>query len=85
MKKQLITALSLEYTDSMYPETSEMIIRGIVFYMRRTRILKRKVRKIIHKVEIPLAYGSIEEIKQMVRQLLDEYVDQYYKSTDAAI
>lgn len=47
----------------------------------RTRFLKRLVRKVIHKVEVPVDYfTSAEEAKAEARRQMDEFVKKYYVS-----
>lgn len=77
MKKQLTTSVRTAHINHGV-DCFEMVVIGEVFYTRRTRILKRLVRKIIYKVEISLDYHSIEEAKEEVRQQMDDFVKQYY-------
>ena len=59
----------------------ELVALGEVFYMRRTRFMKRLVRKVIHKVEVPVDYfTSAEEAKAEARRQMDEFVKKYYVS-----
>lgn len=54
---------------------------GEVYYTRRTKILKRLVRKVIHKVEVPLDYfTSVEAAKAEARRQMDAYVKEYYRN-----
>jgi hypothetical protein len=50
-----------------------------VFYMRKTRILKRRVRKVIYSLAVPLDGHSIDSTKQEMRELLDDTVRRYYE------
>ena len=78
MKKQLVTSVSLAFVGFIDPE---LMVIGEVFYMRRTKILKRLVRRIIHKVEIPAgSFISVEKAKTEARRRIDEFVKQYYKA-----
>lgn len=73
MKKQLLTSVSITY------DYIELFVLGEVFYMRRTRFLKRLVRKVIHKVELPLDFfNSVEEAKAEARRQIEEFVQKYY-------
>lgn len=77
MKKQLTT--SVEVAGVSYTDDLELLVIGEVFYTRRTKILKRLVRKVIHKVEVPVDFfNSIEEAKAEARRCMDEFVKQYY-------
>ena len=77
MKKQLVTSIEVAFVS--HTDMAELMAIGEVFYMRRTRFLKRLVRKVIHKVEVPVEYfRSIEEAKVEARRRLDDFVHQYY-------
>lgn len=77
MKKQLTT--SVEVAGVSYIDDLELMVIGEVFYTRRTKILKRLVRKVIHKVEVPVDFfNSIEEAKTEARSRMNEFVKQYY-------
>ena len=79
MKKQLITSVDVTYVCHNTGDYMELVVWGEVFYMRRTRFLKRLVRKVIHKVEVPIDYFiSVEEAKAEVRRQIDEFVKAYY-------
>lgn len=57
----------------------ELVVLGEVYYMRRTRFLKRLVRKVIHKVEVPIDYfTSVEAAKAEARRQMNEFVKKYY-------
>ncbi len=78
MKKQLATSVRIVYTN-LCVEHPERVVLGEVFYTGRTRILKRLVRKVIHRVEHPIDfYTSIEEAKKEVQNKLNVYVQEYY-------
>ncbi len=80
MKKQLVTSVEVAYVSHIY--NLELMAIGEVFYMRRTRILKRLVRKVIHKVEVPVDYFiSVDKAKAEARRRLDDYVHRYYSFT----
>lgn len=73
MKKPLVTSVNVACS------YIELVVLGEVFYMRRTRFLKRLVRKVIHKVEVPIDYfTSVEEAKAEARRQMDEFVKAYY-------
>ena len=80
MRKQLITSVRIGYSYHHFLDSPELVVIGEVYYMRRTRILKRLVCKVLHKVELPIDYQSIEETKEEMHQLLDTYVRKYYNS-----
>lgn len=77
MKKQLTTSVRTAHINHSV-DCFELAVIGEVFYTRRTKILKRLVRKIIYKVEISLDYLSIEEAKEEARQQMNDFVKQYY-------
>ena len=54
MKKQLISAVGVIYVHNLQSGTVEPNVLGEVFYMRKTRILKRRVRKVIYSLAVPL-------------------------------
>ena len=73
MKKQLVTSVNVTCN------CIELVVLGEVFYMRRTLFLKRLVRKVIHKVKVPINYFiSVEEAKAEARRHMDEFVNKYY-------
>ena len=73
MKKQLVTSVNV------ICNCIELVVLGEIFYMRRTRFLKRLVRKVIYKVEVPMDYfTSVEEAKAVARQQMDKFVKAYY-------
>ena len=79
MKKQLVTSVDVTYVCHNTGDYMELVVLGEVFYMRRTRFLKRLVRKVIHKVEVPINYfTSVEEAKAEARRQMDEVVKAYY-------
>lgn len=79
MKKQLVTSVNVTHVCHNTGDYMELVVLGEVFYMRRTRFLKRLVRKVIHKVEVPMDYfTSVEEAKVEVRRHMDEFVKKYY-------
>lgn len=81
MKKQLTTTVGVTYANHG-TDLLELVVYGEVFYARKTRILKRLVRKVIHRVEISLDFLSVEEAKVEARKQLDDYVLNYYQETD---
>lgn len=79
MKKQLVTSVDVTYVCHNTGDYMELVVLGEVFYMRRTRFLKRLVRKVIHKVEVPMDYfTSVEEAKTEARRQMDKFVKAYY-------
>lgn len=81
MKKQLTTTVGVAYANHG-TDLLELVVYGEVFYTRKTKILKRLVRKVIHRVEIALDFLSVEEAKAEARKQLDDYVLSYYQETD---
>lgn len=79
MKKQLISAVGVIYVHNLQSGTVEPNVLGEVFYMRKTRILKRRVRKVIYSLAVPLDGHSLEYVKQEMRDLLDDTVKRYYE------
>ncbi|MDE6794021.1 MAG: hypothetical protein K2J63_01800 [Muribaculaceae bacterium] len=79
MKKQLITSVGVKYIHNS-SELPEMLVIGEVFHMRRTRILKRLVRKILHKIEIPIDFYTVEEAKEKARREINKFVYNYYQT-----
>ncbi len=79
MKKQLISAVGVIYVHNLQSDTVEPNVLGEVFYMRKTRILKRRVRKVIYSLAVPLDGHSIDSTKQEMRELLDDTVRRYYE------
>lgn len=81
MKKQLVTSVDITHVCHNTGDYMELVALGEVFYMRRTRFMKRLVRKVIHKVEVPVDYfTSAEEAKAEARRQMDEFVKKYYVS-----
>lgn len=81
MKKQLVTSVDITHVCHNTGDYMELVALGEVFYMRRTRFLKRLVRKVIHKVEVSVDYfTSAEEAKAEARRQMDEFVKKYYVS-----
>lgn len=80
MKKQLISAVGVIYVHNLQSDTVEPNVLGEVFYMRKTRILKRRVRKVIYSLAVPLDGHSIDSVKQEMRELLDDTVKRYYEA-----
>lgn len=81
MKKQLVTSVDITFVCHNTGDYMELVALGEVFYMRRTRFLKRLVRKVIHKVEVPVDYfTSAEKAKAEARRQMDEFVKKYYVS-----
>ena len=81
MKKQLVTSVDVTHVCHNTGDYMELVALGEVFYMRRTRFMKRLVRKVIHKVEVPVDYfTSAEEAKAEARRQMDEFVKKYYVS-----
>ena len=79
MKKQLVTSVDITHVCHNKGDYMELVALGEVFYMRRTRFMKRLVRKVIHKVEVPVDYfTSAEEAKAEARRQMDEFVKKYY-------
>lgn len=79
MKKQLISAVGVIYVHNLQSDTVEPNVLGEVFYMRTTRLLKRRVRKVIYSLAAPLEGDSIDDVKQEMRKLLDDTVRRYYE------
>lgn len=80
MKKQLISAVGVIYVHNLQTDTVEPNVIGEVFYMRKTRIFKRRVRKVIYSLAVPLDGYSLECVKQEMREFLDDTVKRYYES-----
>lgn len=81
MKKQFVTSVDITHVCHNTGDYMELVALGEVFYMRRTRFMKRLVRKVIHKVEVPVDYfTSAEEAKAEARRQMDEFVKKYYVS-----
>ena len=79
MKKQLVTSVDITHVCHNTGDYMELVALGEVFYMRRTRFMKRLVRKVIHKVEVPVDYfTSAEEAKAEARRQMDKFVKKYY-------
>lgn len=79
MKKQLVTSVEVACVPRGFDGVMEAVVIGEVFYTRRTKILKRLVRKVIHKVDVPLDYfASVEDAKAEARRQMDAYVKDYY-------
>ena len=79
MKKQLVTSVDITHVCHNTGDYMELVALGEVFYMRRTRFMKRLVRKVIHKVEVPVdCFTSAEEAKAEARRQMDEFVKKYY-------
>lgn len=79
MKKQLVTSVDITHVCHNTGDYMELVALGEVFYMRRTRFMKRLVRKVIHKVEVPVDYfTSAEEAKAEARRQMDGFVKKYY-------
>ena len=77
MKKQLVTSIDIKYVYNYL----QLAVVGEVFYTRRTRILNRLVRKVIHTVIIPFdSYDSAEEAKKQARKEMDQFVYKYYQN-----
>lgn len=76
MKKQLVTAVTV-ICNTNCVSTPKIEVIGIVFYVRRTKILKRLVREIIYTVKKTVSYNP-DATKEMVRKELDNYVYTYY-------
>lgn len=77
MKKQLVTTMGIKYIH----DHLQLVVVGEVFYTRRTRILNRLVRKVIHTVIIPFdSYDTAEEAKKQVRKEMDQFVYKYYQN-----
>lgn len=79
MRKQLVTSVEVVCVPRGFDGMMEVVVIGEVFYTRRTKFLKRLVRKVIHKVEVPLDYFiSAEAAKEEARRQMDTYVKEYY-------
>lgn len=77
MKKQLVTTMGIKYIHDQL----QLVVVGEVFYTRRTRILNRLVRKVIHTVITPFdSYDTAEEAKKQVRKEMDQFVYKYYQT-----
>ncbi len=77
MKKQLVTGIQVNYNTNCFGLPKVEIV-GIVFYVRRTKILKRLVREIIYTVRREGSYTYPDTTKERVRKELDNYVYSYY-------
>ncbi len=77
MKKQLTTAVKAYY----YPNSTglpKIEVVGIVFFTRRTKILKRLVREIIYTARRETNFSYLDTTIERVSQELDNYVYNYY-------
>lgn len=79
MKKQLISAVGVIYVHNLQSGTVEPNVLGEVFYMRKTRILKRRVRKVVYSCAVPLDGHTLENTKQEMRELLNDTVRRAYE------
>lgn len=82
MKKQLISAVSVIHVHNLQTNQIEPNVLGEIYYMRNTRILRRRVRKVIYSCAVPLDGHSMDCVKQEMRELLDDTVKRYYKRAD---
>lgn len=79
MKKQLISAVGVIYVpDYISACRVKPYILGEIFYMRKTCILKRNVRKVIYRRIMPVDYHPIERIKSEMRSSLNSEIQRYY-------
>lgn len=74
--KQLITAVGVAYERNESDRVTPHVV-GEVFYMRKTAILRRNVRKVVFRHTMPLN-GNANLIKPAMRKILDVMVTRYY-------
>lgn len=79
MKKQLITAVGVIYVHNLQTDTVEPNVLGEIYYIRKTHILKRRVRKVVYSCAVPLDGHTQEGTKQEMRELLNDTVRRYYE------
>lgn len=79
MKKQLISAIGVNYATNANTGQLETLVMGMIFYIRKTKILKRKVRKIVYELTVPCEGRTLAMTKSEMRRLLDNEVRDYYK------
>ena len=75
--KQLITAVGVAYERTENNRVLPHVV-GEVFYMRKTAILRRNVRKVVFRHTMPLNGNHANIIKPAMRKILDLLVRRYY-------
>ena len=79
MKQQLISAVGVIHVHNLQTNQVEPNVLGEIYYMRTTRILRRRVRKVIYSCAVPLGRFSLEQTKKEMRELLNDIVRHYYE------
>lgn len=79
MKQQLISAVGVIHVYNLQTNQVEPNVLGEIYYMRTTRILKRRVRKVIYSCAVPLCGSTLEQTKKEMRELLNDTVRRYYE------
>lgn len=79
MKKQLISAVGVRYATNVNTGQLETLVIGMVFYIRKTKILKRRVRKILYELTVPCDGYPVSQVKAEMRRLLDDTVMRIYE------
>ena len=75
MKKQLATSIDVAGVPRGFDGLMELCVIGEVYYTRRTKILKRLVRRLYIRLRVPLDYfTSVEAAKAEARRQMDAYV-----------
>ena len=82
MKKQLISAVGVIYVHNLSTDMVEPNVLGEIFYMCKTRILKRNVRKVIYSLAVPLDGDTLDNVKAEMRDLLNDTVSRYYEDIE---
>lgn len=79
MKKQLISAVGVIHVHNLQTGNVEPMVLGEIFYMRKTLILRRSVRKVVYSCAVPLDGDTLEYTKQEMRELLNDTVRRAYE------
>ncbi len=79
MKKQLISAVGVIHVHNLQTGNVEPMVLGEIFYMRKTLILRRRVRKVVYSCTVPLAGHTLENTKQEMHKLLNDTVRRAYE------
>lgn len=79
MKKQLISAVGVIHVHNFQTGNVEPMVLGEIFYMRKTLILRRRVRKVVYSCVEPLDGHTLENTKQEMRELLNDTVRRAYE------
>ena len=79
MNKQLISAVGVRYATNLNTNQLETLVTGMVFYIRKTKILKRTVRKVLYELTVPCDGDPVNRVKTEMRLLLDDTVMRIYE------